>query len=57
MILLMRRKSRKSYVSPETTSIELKTDGILLGSNDPLNALLFFGEDFITPFNGGGEDW
>jgi len=57
MILLMRRKSRKPYVSPETTSIELKTDGILLGSNDPLNAPLFFGDDFSTPFDGGGEDW
>lgn len=57
MILFMRRKSRKPYVSPETTSIELKTDGILLGSNDPLNAPLFFGDDFSTPFDGGGEDW
>lgn len=58
IILLMKRKSRKPYVSPKTFSIELKTDDVLLvGSNNPLLSTFFFGDVFSTPFDGGGEDW
>lgn len=53
----MRRKTKKAYVSPTTHCVELKTEKILCGSSNPLSVPLFLGDDYSTPFDGGGEDW
>lgn len=51
---LMSKKRRKNYETPVTQVIEVKMQGVLAASGDPLDPL----SDplFIIPF-GGGEDW
>lgn len=47
----MSKKRRKNYETPVTQVIEVKMQGVLAASGDPLSDPLF-----IIPF-GGGEDW
>lgn len=44
----MENKKKKTYATPTTDVVEVKTERILCGSGDP---------QFYNPFNGGGEDW
>lgn len=50
----MSKKRRKNYETPVTQVIEVKMQGVLAASGDPMDPL----SDplFIIPF-GGGEDW
>lgn len=50
----MSKKRRKNYETPVTQVIEVKMQGVLAASGDPLDPP----SDplFIIPF-GGGEDW
>lgn len=51
-------KKKKEYESPATQVVEMKSEGILCGSGEPsFSPMYFFGDDFSTPFDGGGEDW
>lgn len=48
----MEKKSRKDYVTPVTDIIEVKMEGVIATSSDPLSSPAFY-----LPFEGGGEDW
>ena len=54
----METKKKKEYESPATRVVQMKSEGILCGSGEPsFSPLYFLGDDFSTPFSGGGEDW
>jgi len=47
----MRKKGRKNYETPLTQVIEVKMEGIIATSSDPLSSPAFY-----LPFE-DGEDW
>lgn len=47
---------KKVYKSPTTEVVEMKSEKIICAS-PAFSPLYFFGDDFSTPFDGGGEDW
>ena len=46
--IIRMKRTKKKYEVPTLDVVELKTERILCGSNDP---------QYNNPFSGGGEDW
>jgi len=54
----MDRKRKKTYESPTIEVVEVKSEQILCGSNNPLFTIgVISGMQYSNPFTGGGEDW